>query len=1625
MNVTLLGAEGPIAEDADSIVSIRVGAARRQQALQQRRPMHFPAVASAAEAQPFKVDVLRPVGSARLAALPMDGEYAVPLAGGLSSSSTSGAAAPLLRLHVAAAPQLCGRIHASEKASSSRAMPEGRGERPPAESATSAAKEYLEEHNVLPVVQALLELLARDKPEKPKEYIAAFMQRLSEAKPPAAKLKKEEAAKAIQPVAASALAGAGRCATSKSVRAARPDLAAIFDAEGPADASDCLEHSACCRALLRLCPRLSSEQAFALVRGVAGEASCAGMSLVSFAAVADTLALGEAEMAELAGLTKADFAALSRQDEVRLEARRLAAPVVRASFRRAALLESAWRRDVVQCLRRSAYRAAASTGIETSTGGAQGCGADASAISCGAGIAEGRPLGIAASDEARLFDTRLRMQKSLELCSEDGRLKAALGMLSSGEELELAHPCGGTPSDPEECRQKLQLSLQLALEDGRLATAFSAQTPTASGGYDGVQKLKHGLLMACSDGRLEDVVAVVDHTSLEEADASKRNLQCEDAVRDGGLDRSVRSCEIERSRQHLRKELQVALSDGSLDVVLRARVDARAHVAAKTERVVDHRLGEVSSKEVSCEFTPRVNQSSDTSQEPRPTGDESSREKLRHALKLAVEDGRFESLVHARAVSNNADEVRKRFAQVLCAACEDGRLEASIEKALKLRDAGTVERVDLPGAAAFSVESSKKCLREALEQALEDGSLDHSFVSRIQHIKRNLRDALETALETRCLDHSLERFSRNTNSEQAVDLSNIKDRLQNALGLALENGNIENIIRKDMEAHGYRSLPAIHQSKEKTQCLLNLALADGRLAASLQSTCGCPSLPSRNAHGDILHSNQQKLQNALRLCVEDGRLQECLHSHMNEDRGTIGTSATSQNDEARQHLRKVLEEACRDGRLETSLELRFGPSAAVALSEAHAVEVEGHRRQLRGILETAVENGALEAALQRHCASEDVPLQLQALNGLNIATVVQATPFSDIRASNLSSVPAASSTHLEPGTGHDASEVVFPLSQSAGADRSASRGSAADTAWVLDGEIPADSGATAYDVSGQLEETPALVRLDSGGAAPAVEETTPATFAADSGATADVVASDEPIERSPVVAPTRSFGDSGATGDIIFADTGDSSDHAAAAIPAYSRDESVLLVAEGNVGGTASTSSVQGNAVVAAAVAPDEPSGEAGHQPTATAADSGATADRISRTRSNSAFVTTGDADSGATGDARVERLRGSVASADSGATAYVHAGAGADSGATADDHTAPGIVSGSLDARFSAAGSGVAAAADSGATADSPVEMPNGAPRRQTAERGPRGGGGTGSAFMFEAPASSSTQGSRPAEAAHAPAVAPHVVEDDTARAMLPPPDSVVVTQTAPGETAAHAAHDADAVDSAEALRMKAFSELLAASTDGRLERMIGDIAGQRSSLQIPPPALEDMPPAQPTLSETPEISPAAAAVAVPPPSTTASSLQRAATAPVAAASVGSALPSAPAQRLRSPRHEELLKQQDVLREERRQAAERLAQLEYERSRSQTPALSSYEQPPRPATALAAPFSPSPTVQRTVLPPVSPKPATARPRLAGGASPALRQLQEVNQGLTQENMMLRSELSHVMWRSQQSRIPR
>eukprot|EP00930_Biecheleria_cincta_P072664 TRINITY_DN60018_c0_g1_i1.p1 TRINITY_DN60018_c0_g1~~TRINITY_DN60018_c0_g1_i1.p1 ORF type:complete len:230 (-),score=35.39 TRINITY_DN60018_c0_g1_i1:463-1152(-) len=172
------------------VLSVRAGATRRQAPVAADRPFRF--TTSVADSVPFKVDVLEPVATARLILRPgeeqrPDCQYTIPLE---ASNSFEGSGPPAaerrqqqtdtnMSVTIAVRPTDEKSAKDDDDGPSSRPGTSPGGKRGVAGSASasrlgqaSAAREYLDKHNLVEFTQLLVQSVIKEQPERPYEFMA-------------------------------------------------------------------------------------------------------------------------------------------------------------------------------------------------------------------------------------------------------------------------------------------------------------------------------------------------------------------------------------------------------------------------------------------------------------------------------------------------------------------------------------------------------------------------------------------------------------------------------------------------------------------------------------------------------------------------------------------------------------------------------------------------------------------------------------------------------------------------------------------------------------------------------------------------------------------------------------------------------------------------------------------------------------------------------------------------------------------------------------------------------------------------------------------------------------------------------------------------------------------------------------------------------------------------------------------------------------------------------------------------------------------------------------------------------------------------------------------------------------
>ncbi|CAL1143315.1 unnamed protein product [Cladocopium goreaui] len=149
----------------DQVVSIRAGSQRKQAAISslgQGTPFRL---AGSNGFNPFRIDILQQVGSTRLALKPGEGTYSIDLKGaGLDGGNVNVAFAVRMKGNDGSLPP--------KRQAFTDQRDDMKEEDRRFASQAAQAKEYLESHELLPFVRALLQTVIRDRPSDPYNFIA-------------------------------------------------------------------------------------------------------------------------------------------------------------------------------------------------------------------------------------------------------------------------------------------------------------------------------------------------------------------------------------------------------------------------------------------------------------------------------------------------------------------------------------------------------------------------------------------------------------------------------------------------------------------------------------------------------------------------------------------------------------------------------------------------------------------------------------------------------------------------------------------------------------------------------------------------------------------------------------------------------------------------------------------------------------------------------------------------------------------------------------------------------------------------------------------------------------------------------------------------------------------------------------------------------------------------------------------------------------------------------------------------------------------------------------------------------------------------------------------------------------
>jgi len=145
----------------DSYISVRAGTMRRQVTTSSGRALRFPKLSM--DENPVKVDILKPVGTAFLVLRPGESRYSLSFTCPRNQDPMSAEIA----------------LRQSEITKNGEVVKEDLT-KPRNKTAVKDAQAYLESHCIFQFVQALLEALVKDRPDRPYDYMAEHFKRGSE-----------------------------------------------------------------------------------------------------------------------------------------------------------------------------------------------------------------------------------------------------------------------------------------------------------------------------------------------------------------------------------------------------------------------------------------------------------------------------------------------------------------------------------------------------------------------------------------------------------------------------------------------------------------------------------------------------------------------------------------------------------------------------------------------------------------------------------------------------------------------------------------------------------------------------------------------------------------------------------------------------------------------------------------------------------------------------------------------------------------------------------------------------------------------------------------------------------------------------------------------------------------------------------------------------------------------------------------------------------------------------------------------------------------------------------------------------------------------------------------------------
>jgi len=1012
LQVTVTDATGAVKEDG-SIVSIRAASSRRQGVVQLKRALHFPV--PMADASPFKVDVLKKVGEGEITVRAEDADYDCVL----KQIGTS-LAAMNLKLQIRSAPHLCGRSRQELKVGASAPLSTNVPEMPlkepaptmPAElTAQSAAwpelqqaqqgaavqaRQYFDNHNIMRLVQALLEALIRDQPQEPFSYIGTFMDRLSEA------LQQKPPVKAAE----DALEGTDTCAVA---REQNPEWTAIFDAnqkQGVVGVDDF------CTAIRSVHPHLSTEQAKALCKGIASGDT--GVNLAGFCAAANSVAEGNAMAAEVAGMSASKFAELGTSQAGPASGKDM--NTVRSQMREL-LVTSLEDGRLERSLTANAFEKVREKAAETLSAAAQDGTLEQALDSIkkvqppDEQVPENPPppsgpQAVLETPQEDLDQTRQKVKSALVQACDDGRLHTTL------RELWQTRTNKDVNQDElEKIREKARGMLLESAANGRLHAELCSikngqQSVAQQAELDKIfEKLRGVLVETSGDGRLEEALKKIcrpdgDAKALERLEDLKRQASdtLTKAFYDGRLADALESSkkarqgmqtpDFEQVRLKTKQMLTAACEDGSLEKALRDSV-------AEAEAGGD-----------------------------KPEEDNDVADMVRNLLVSAAMDGRLEESLNKMGDADAGNATRDLPDALLTSRAEEKEpecgpmdfqpLDFHFDRSIFCMIDEDAFKKEFMESLEFDAEVDPAVLNR-LVITLREGSV----IARLHGPSATMAQLRKASLEVVKVQGEYPRIEEVETTVTDETFMDLQSRALSALVTASKDGTLQNAltdVRNEKEKQSKSPtdimFDAIDTDKDNwiSRAELKEALKNGTLAqliggGALAPPAAAPPAAApadEGANASSIDDIRLEMKQLLSAACDSGALEKALVEVKappnDEGRG---------KDDIRLELKKLLEDSCESGVLAQALaEVKAAKMGKEAVSDVDAL-----KEKMRAILLESGDSGQLSTALDAVKASRqeantprskaDIRLELKQLLEDSCDSGVLAQALAEIKATKM------------------------------------------------------------------------------------------------------------------------------------------------------------------------------------------------------------------------------------------------------------------------------------------------------------------------------------------------------------------------------------------------------------------------------------------------------------------------------------------------------------------------------------------------------------------------------------------------------------------------------------------------